>query len=155
MKDRLKRFIFRLLGKDPEAIVVSFASGPPELAQKMFAEVRRLIPDRRHFLVTPDDFESVRQRFRRYRIGLAPVLFTGEAEYRPMRRAAFLLAPFKILAYNGRLERYHLRLIGSPIASTLFARGVPLDRIHLRPNWQVPWKRDRSVYPVLCPLDRG
>jgi glycosyltransferase involved in cell wall biosynthesis/GNAT superfamily N-acetyltransferase len=148
LKDRLKRFIFRLLGKDPEAIVVSFASGPPELAQKMFAEVRRLIPDRRHFLVTPDDFESVRQRFRRYRIGLAPVLFTGEAEYRPMRRAAFLLAPFKILAYNGRLERYHLRLIGSPIASTLFARGVPLDRIHLRPIWLVPWKRDRSVYPV-------
>jgi ribosomal protein S18 acetylase RimI-like enzyme len=148
LKDRLKRFIFRLLGKDPEAIVVSFASGPPELAQKMFAEVQQLIPDRRHFLVTPDDFQGVRKRFRHYRIGLAPVLFTGEAEYRPMRRAAFLLAPFKILAYNGRLERYHLRLIGSPIASALFARGVPLDRIHLRPIWLVPWKRDRSVYPV-------
>jgi ribosomal protein S18 acetylase RimI-like enzyme/glycosyltransferase involved in cell wall biosynthesis len=148
LKDRLKRFIFQLLGKDPEAIVVSFASGPPDLAQRMFAEVQQLIPDRRHFLVTPGDFRNVRQRFRRYRIGLAPVLFTEELEYRSMRRAAFLLAPFKILAYNGRLERYHLRPIGSPIASTLFARGVPLDRIHLRPIWLAPWKRDRTVYPV-------
>jgi ribosomal protein S18 acetylase RimI-like enzyme len=25
-------------------------------------------------------------------------------------------------------------------------RGVPLDRIFLRPKWLVPWKRDRSIY---------
>ena len=147
MKDRLKRFIFRLLGKDPEAVVVSFASGPPDLAQRMFAEVQQLIPDRRHFLVTPQDAGNLRQRFRRYRIGLAPVLFTGDAPYRALRRSAFFLAPFKILAYNQRLERYHLRL-ATPVASLLFLCGVPLDRIFLRPRWLVPWKRDRTVYPV-------
>ncbi|HMD49745.1 MAG TPA: GNAT family N-acetyltransferase, partial [Bryobacteraceae bacterium] len=27
-------------------------------------------------------------------------------------------------------------------------RGVPLDRIFLRPKWLAPWKRDRSVYPT-------
>ncbi len=147
MKDRLKRLIFRLLGKDPEAVVVSFASGPPELAQRMFAEVQHLIPDRRHFLVTPEDSRGLRKRFRRYRIGLAPVLFTGEAQYRSLRLAAFLLAPFKILAYNRRLERHHLQWT-KPVASLLFLRGVPLDRIFLRPIWLAPWKRDRSVYPV-------
>lgn len=149
MKERLKRFIFGLLGKDPEAIVVSFASGPRELAERMYAEVRQLVPERRHFLVTSDDFQGIgelRQRFRHYRIGLAPVLFTGDAQHRTMRRAAFALAPLKILAFNHRLERHHLRL-SSPIASLLFVRGVALDRIFLRPGWLAPWKRDRTVYP--------
>ena len=27
-------------------------------------------------------------------------------------------------------------------------KGVPLDRIFLRPKWLVPWKKDRSVYPA-------
>ena len=58
-----------------------------------------------------------------------------------------MLAPTKILAYNQRLERHHLRL-GTAIASLLFLRGVPLDRIFLRPKWLVPWKSDRSVYPT-------
>src|SRR5258708_21387787 len=48
----------------------------------------------------------------------------------PIPRAAWMLAPRKILAYNSRLERHHLRL---SIASWLFLRGVPLDRIFLRP----------------------
>ena len=61
-----------------------------------------------------------------------------------MRRAAYRLAPRKILAYNSRLERHHLRL---DLASFLFWRGVPLDRIYLRPWWW-PWpKRERSVTP--------
>jgi hypothetical protein len=137
LKERLKRFIFRLLGKDPQAVVVSFASGPPELVDRMFAEVQQLIPDRRHFLVTPENAGNVRKQFRSYRIGLAPVLFTGEAQYRGLRRAAFFLAPFKILAYNRRLERHHLQL-KSPIAALLFVRGVALDRIFLRPFWLVP-----------------
>ena len=47
-----------------------------------------------------------------------------------LRRAAYRLAPRKILAYNSRLERHHLRL---DLASFLFWRGVPLDRIYLRP----------------------
>ena len=155
MRSALKKFIFRLLGKDPEAIVVSFASGDAELAQSMFAEIQRLVPDRRHFLVEPGDFSAgstleiyfaLRRRFRAYRIGQAPLLLDRDPRYGPLRRAAVLYAPTKILAYNARLERHQLSL-RSPIASFLFAKGVPLDRIFLRPKWLVPWKKDRSVYP--------
>jgi ribosomal protein S18 acetylase RimI-like enzyme/glycosyltransferase involved in cell wall biosynthesis len=145
----LKQFIFRLLGKDPEAIVVTFASGDPQLADRMFAEIQHLVPDRRHFLVQPEEFSGyreLRRRFRAYRIGQAAVLFDGDRRYSPLRRAAFLLAPTKILAYNARLERHQLSL-GAAIASFLFVKGVPLDRIFLRPRWLAPWKQDRSVYP--------
>ena len=78
----------------------------------------------------------------RYRIGLAPVMLTRESN--ALRRAAYRLAPHKILAYNSRLERHHLRF---DLPSLLFWRGVPLDRIYLRPWWW-PWKkRERSVVP--------
>jgi ribosomal protein S18 acetylase RimI-like enzyme len=150
LRPALKQFIFRMLGKDPEAIVVSFASGDPELVRRMHEEIRQLEPQRRHFLVTVDEFSGywqLRKRFRGYRIGLAPVLFTQDSRYGALRRAAFLLAPTKILAYNQRLERHHLRL-STAIASWLFLKGVPLDRIFLRPKWLVPWKKDRSVYPT-------
>jgi ribosomal protein S18 acetylase RimI-like enzyme/glycosyltransferase involved in cell wall biosynthesis len=151
----LKQFIFRLLGKNPESIVVSFATGDPELVQRMFAEIQRLVPDRRHFLVEPGEFQSdsairiygqLRKRFRRYRIGLAPVLLDADHRYRALRLAAFLRAPTKILAYNQRSERHHLRL-STAIASLLFVKGVPFDRIFLRPKWLAPWKKEKSVYP--------
>jgi len=54
------------------------------------------------------------------------------------------LAPTRILAYNRSLERHHLRL---SIASWLFLRGTPLDRIFLRPSWLYPWKKDRTRVP--------
>ena len=154
MRAALKKILFRILGKDPDAIVVSFATGDRELAERMYAEIQRLEPARRHFLVTPDEFgaasqlqtyRALKKQFSRYRIGLAPVLL-GDARYRNLRRAAFLIAPRKILAYNQRLERHHLRL-GTWTASLLFLRGVPVDRIFLRPKWLLPWKRDRSLYP--------
>jgi len=138
VKERLKRWIFGLLGKDPEAVVVTFASGPPDLCRRMHDEIRALVPDRRHFLVTDES----RPDLSGYRIGLAPVMFDGRPN--PLRRMAFRLAPRKILAYNTRLERHHL---GFNLASLLFLRGVPLDRIYLRPWWW-PWpKRERSTAP--------
>ncbi len=155
MRAALKKFIFRLLGKDPEAIVVAFATGDPDLAERMYAEIQRLVPDRRHFLVKPGDFSThstfeihrqIRKRFRHYRIGQAPLLLDSDARYRALRLAAFLCAPTRILAYNQRLERHQLSF-RTAIASFLFVRGVPLDRIFLRPKWLVPWKKDRSVYP--------
>ena len=156
MRSALKKFLFRLLGKDPEAIVVTFASGDGELAARMFAEIQRLVPDRRHFLVEPKEFpghstfsiyRQLRRRFRTYRIGQAPLLLDADPRYRGLRRAAFLYAPTRILAYNSRLERHQLS-VGTAIASLLFAKGVPLDRIFLRPKWLAPWKKDRSVYPT-------
>jgi ribosomal protein S18 acetylase RimI-like enzyme len=150
----LKNRLFRILGKDPEAVIVSFRTGEAALADAMCTEIRRLEPTRRHFEVTLEDAAAVRWKFRRYRIGLAPVLFTDDPKYQPLRRAAFLLAPRKILAYNQRLERHHLRL-KTLIASWLFLRGVPLDRIFLRPKWLIPWRKDRTVRPVTHRLAEG
>jgi len=121
----MKRLLFALLGKDPEAVVVSFWSGDDDLALRMIREVRELIPDRAHYVVTvgpapevpgttrielePGDlYLQLRRLFKRERIGMAPVLFTGNPH--PLRAAAFSLAPTKILAYNRNLERHHLRL---------------------------------------------
>ena len=121
----------------------------------MFAEIQRLVPDRRHILVSPADFDGrstlkiyrqLRERFRAYRIGQAPLLLDRDPRHGALRRAAFLYAPTKILAYNARLERHQLSF-GTAIASFLFVNGVPLDRIFLRPRWLVPWKKDRSIYP--------
>ncbi|HEY1759556.1 MAG TPA: GNAT family N-acetyltransferase [Bryobacteraceae bacterium] len=147
MKKLLKEWIFGLLGKHPEAIVVSFRSGDEVLAAAMCAEIRRLEPSRRHFEVRLEDVRDVARLFRGYRIGLAAVLFTDDPKYQPLRRAAIRLAPRKILAYNARLERHHLRL-SQPVASWLFYKGVPLDRIFLRPRWLWPWRKDRTTRPT-------
>ena len=142
-----KQALFGLLGKDPEAVVVSFASGDCKLVRKMAEEVRTLEPNRRHYLVCLDEpievagitclvvssrdpYPEARRALRRSRIGLAPVLFDGSDH--PLLRVAALLAPLKILAFNRRLERHHLSF-KRPIASWLFYRGVALDRIWLRP----------------------
>jgi glycosyltransferase involved in cell wall biosynthesis len=150
MKERLKRWIFRLLGKDPEAVVVTFATGRPELCRRMADEVRRLVPDRRHFLATGENWPALKRELRGYRIGLAPVMLGGGPS--ALRRAAYRLAPRKILAYNSRLERHHLR---PDLASFLFWRGVPLDRIRLRPWWW-PWPNgERSRVPEGCRVFEG
>ncbi len=146
-----KKALFRLLGKDPEPIVVSFLSGPEPLALQMLAEVRRLVPDREHWAITELDIPGITCvhptelpfALMRKRIGLAPTLFSNDPEYRWLRWQALRLAPRKLLAYNTKLERHHLRL-RTALASFLFWRGVPLDRIWLRPSWLFPWKRDRT-----------
>jgi len=142
MKQRLKRWLFGLLGKDPDAVIVTFCSGPAALCQRMAEEVRSLEPARRHFIATEENWPELRKTLRRYRIGLAPVLLAHEPS--ALRRAAYRLAPRKILAYNLQLDRHHLRF---DLSSLLFWRGVPLDRIYLRPAWW-PWpKREHSVVP--------
>jgi glycosyltransferase involved in cell wall biosynthesis len=143
VKQRLKRWIFALLGKDPEAVVVTFATGDPELCRRMSEEIRHLEPARRHFLVTEENWPAMRRELKRYRIGLAPVLLTREPN--ALRRAAYRMAPRKILAYNSRLERHHL---GLNLSSFLFWRGVPLDRIHLRPRWWPFPGREHSLVPA-------
>lgn len=164
LKQRIKRLLFGLLGKDPEAVVVNFAAGPEDQVKAMVAEVRRLIPDHRHFVVSVDravEMDGVSpvvlrragtlglwwqlwRALRRYRIGIAPLpLGSGHGA---LRRAAMLSAPRKILAYNTRLERHHLRL-SCPVASLLFVNGVPLDRISIRPRGLAWTTGDHSVTP--------
>ncbi|HWR53028.1 MAG TPA: GNAT family N-acetyltransferase [Bryobacteraceae bacterium] len=160
MKERLKRLVYGLLGKEPDAVVVSFLTGDPELARRMAEEVRALLPDRRHFTVRIGNeptasagevvlaagtavalAKQLRRAFGRYRIGMAPVLFDGDPQYRALRRAAFLLAPLKVLAYNARLDRHHLRPT-TALASYLFLSGVPVDRIYLRPRLSARFESD-------------
>src|SRR5579862_2618253 len=142
--------MYHLLGKDPEVVVVCFRSGEDSLSDAMCAEIRQLIPDRQILEVSLADLPTLRKKLRPYRIGLAPVLFTGDPRFTPLQRAAWLLAPGKILAYNARLERHHLRL-AQPVASWLFLRGTALDRIFLRPWWLWPRflkrENDRTVRP--------
>ena len=150
MKQFLKRWFFRLLRKDPDAVVVTFCTGAPELCQRMAEEVRSLVPDRRHFVVTEANWPAMRRELKRYRVGLAPVMLGGAPN--ALRRAAYRFAPRKILAYNSRLERHHLRL---NLASFLFWRGVPLDRIYLRPRWW-PWpRRERPTAPAARQVHEG
>ena len=133
---------WRLLGKGPEVAVVTFSTGPGDLCRRMADEVRALVPQHRHFVVTEENWPTLRRELKPYRIGLVPVLLGPT--HRALRRAAFRLAPHKILAYNSRLERHHLR---PDLPSLLFLRGVPLDRIYLRPWWW-PWpKREHSLVP--------
>ncbi len=162
----IKHFLYRLFGKDSEAVVVSFLSGPMPLARQMLNQIRGLVPDREHYAVTLDGEEAeipgvtclrlsdLPGPLRCKRIGLAPVLYSKDPRYRPLRRAAWSRAPHKILAFNERLERHHLTL-GTCIASWLFVHGVPQDRIFLRPSWLVPWKRDRSVFPAAVEIYDG
>jgi ribosomal protein S18 acetylase RimI-like enzyme len=147
MKAWVKRWWFGLRGKDPEAVIVLFRTGDARLSDAMCEEIRRLEPSRRHIEISADESPAgIRRKLRPYRIGLVPVLFTSDARQHALRRAAFFLAPRRILAYNERLERHHLSL-STPIASWLFLRGVPLDRIYLRPWWLWPFRKDKTVRP--------
>lgn len=157
MKQTLKRWLFALMGEEPEAVVVSVASGKPERVRQMVEEAVKLMPDRRHFLIGVAPLPVVAGvknievqpggafPLRRYRIGIMPVLF-DETDHRALRLAAFVRAPGKILAYNARLERHHLQW-KTWLASLLFWRGVPLDRIYIRPRWLRWFTNDHTVIP--------
>ena len=65
-KERLKRLYFRLRGKDPEGVVVTFATGECAQVAQVFAEIQQLVPGRRHFLVEADaTYGELQSRFRR------------------------------------------------------------------------------------------
>lgn len=145
---QLRRRFYVSRGIDPDPVIVSFWSGPPELCRRMQAEVESLLPQYRHIVVAleppgipcalvanrDNPLPELRARLRSKRIGMAAVLFDGDPAHDPLRRAAFLLAPTRILAYNRDLERLHLR-ISDPLTTALFLAGVPLDRARLRPSW--------------------
>jgi ribosomal-protein-alanine acetyltransferase len=174
VRERLKNWWFRLRGKDPHAVVVTFATGEADMVGALAANVVALIPDRRHFLAGLDPLPEIdgftpiplraggviplwsqlRHALKRYRVGMSAVLFEGGREHRALRKAAFLLAPGKVLAYNQRLERHHLQW-RTWLASWLFFRGVPLDRIHLRPRWLWWMTHDRTRVPDDPSLTQG
>lgn len=151
MLRRWKRRAFQALGIDPEPVVVTLWSGPAELCGRMQAEVESLLPEYRHVVVseggeagrcglrvgqgTPVELAlRVKQALRGKRIGMVAALFGAGAEGEALRQAAFLVAPSKVLAYNTRLERLHLRMWDA-LTAYLFLAGVPLGRAQARPWW--------------------
>ena len=79
-RQQLKQWFYQLLGKDPEAVIVTFATGDAELCRRMAEEIRELVPDRRHFLATEQNWPELRIELKRYRIGLVPVMLTRAAQ---------------------------------------------------------------------------
>lgn len=164
----MKRLLFRLLDKDPDGVVVTFRTGSEAQVRGALAEIRALVPDRRHFLcgevgermpplpeidgvtniaLTPGNlWLQVRRAFRRFRVAQAPVVFDGDFRFDELRWAAWWLAPGRVLAYNPRGERHQLSFRES-LASMLFLRGVPVDRIHLRP-WHRPKRAAEKVVAI-------
>lgn len=152
MKRWLRRALFALLGKELEAVVVT-VSASGDLPGRM----RHLVPDRRHIVIQPSPQESPGDLWLRLRRILAPcrvALCAVSIEDRRALAAVLLACPGKVLAFNAAGERHHLRL-RALIASILFARGIPLDRIFLRPSWLCPWKRDSSILPTSWRLIEG
>ena len=115
-------WFWKLLGKDPHAVVAYFGDSVEPLRD----EIQPLEPNREHLGAG----ESKGKR-----IGLAVFRLDGGGFAQ-----AFMRAPHKLLAFNARGERHHLRF---DIASFLFYKGVELDRIWLRPWWW-PFAKERS-----------
>jgi len=148
----MRKALRQLFGYEAEAVVVHFASGPVERVRAMYDEILALEPDREHYVVSIGEplgfgiplvlhapsLPELRMQLGPKRIGLAPFLLGRDS----LCWLVFQAAPRKMLAFNARGERHHLR-VRSAIASTLFAAGVPLDRIWLRPWWW-PLARERS-----------
>ncbi|NUP85800.1 MAG: hypothetical protein HUU30_08610 [Burkholderiaceae bacterium] len=139
------------LGIDPEPVVVTLWSGPAELCARMQKEVEALLPEYRHVVVTEAGVAGrcglrvaqgtpvelglrVKRALRGKRIGMVAALFGAGTEGEALRQAAFLVAPTKVLAYNMRLERLHLRW-WDWLTAYLFLAGVPLGRAQARPWW--------------------
>jgi glycosyltransferase involved in cell wall biosynthesis len=142
VRRRLRDALFRLLGKEPEAVVAVL---DPELE----GEMRRLVPDRRLVPLHRAAGEATGEAWLRLTRALAPyrVALIAVRTGSPMLGAALLHSPRKVLAFHEDLERHHLRWY-QPWASWLFLRGLPKDRIFLRPKWLYPFKRDRSELPA-------
>ena len=131
LRTHLKQWLYRLLGKDPEAVIVTFATGDPGLCRRMAQEIRELVPDRRHFLATEQNWPELRIELQRYRIGLVLVMLPRQPS--PLRR------PPKAVQHPLRPER------------TCYPRyGVILN------NWSLRTERRSLAYAgytpfVLCP----
>ena len=140
LKQRLKQWIFRLLGKDPRRWWSHSAPAMPNSAAAWLTKSARWCPIAATSSSHPKTGrDAARTEKLPHRTGAGHA--QRASRQRAAARAAYRLAPRKILAYNSRLERHHLR---PDLASFLFWRGVPLDRIYLRPWWW-PWPQARAV----------
>jgi len=142
LRNLLKRWLRRALGKTGQPVVAVFLSGDEQRSRAMALRMRELVPEYPHVIIgrAPVDraaypyadeiieletdralawLAQLRRRLRRRWIALAPFLWRPAGRLRWM---PWLVAPRKLLAFNSDLERHHLRL-RAPIASWRFLRG--------------------------------
>ncbi len=159
MLKRWKRRVLAALGYDPDPVVVTLWSGPEDLCARMQAEVESLLPQYRHVPVSAGDVAGeppgdgagcsaarlrdesavtlalrIRSKLPGKRLGMVAVMFGAGEQGEALRQAAFLLAPGRVLAFNPKLERLHLR-VSDALTAYLFLAGVPLDAARARPAW--------------------
>ncbi|MBI3695978.1 MAG: hypothetical protein HY238_14200, partial [Acidobacteria bacterium] len=142
MRTLVKKWLGRVLGKSGPPVVAIFLSGEEALSRAMALQMRELVPDHPHIILgaaplSRDAYAhaeevialnphrplagwlELRRRLGKRWIALAPFVWEGGGWLRWM---PWLLAPRKLLAFNSRLERHHLRF-SAPIASWRFLRG--------------------------------
>ena len=106
MRQRLKRWWYGLLGKDPEGVVVA-------CDDDLLEEMRRLVPGRRVLRYGA-------QSLRPYRVAQVAVRMGRD---RGMLWRALRLGPVLAFHPNGEWHQLSWRC---PVASVLFVLGVPL-----------------------------
>ena len=82
----MKRWLWRLLGKGRRSSSSPSAPAIAELCRRMAEEVRALVPDRRHFVATEENWPQLRRELKPYRIGLAPVMLAAGSSAPAPRR---------------------------------------------------------------------
>lgn len=142
MRQALKRILFGLLGKDPEAVVLAAGEGAHAAEMRRLEREAPVIPVPLPEGGAGEAWLALRRAARGRRVALC----AAPLEDRRALAAALAAFPFHVLVFNARLERHHVHW-REPLASLLFLCGMPRDRIFLRPWWLFPWKRDRSALP--------
>jgi hypothetical protein len=71
-------------------VVVTFFTGDPELCRRMTEEVKRLVPDRRHFVATRQNWPQMRRELRHIASAWRRCC---SKEANALRRAAYRQAP--------------------------------------------------------------
>ncbi|GIU77169.1 MAG: hypothetical protein KatS3mg005_0407 [Bryobacteraceae bacterium] len=142
MKQTLKRALFGLLGKEAEAVVLAAGEGAHGEEMRRLVREAEVAEVRLTGAGAGEQWLELRRAARGRRVALCAV----RLEDRRALEAALWAFPFRVLVFNERMERHHVHW-REPVASALFLRGVPRDRIFLRPKWLAPWKRDRSELP--------
>ncbi|MEZ5399132.1 MAG: glycosyltransferase [Bryobacteraceae bacterium] len=154
-----------------EAAVVCFWTGDPRLAAEMTARVFRATSGHPHYVVSTYDagfpgartirlrpgsawslYRQLGEALAGVRVGLAPVLFTSQPD--PLRLAALLLAPRRILAFNASLDRRPLSLAHPLEIRRLFAARDE-GGVRQRPAWLRDTPQDSPDFPDATVLHAG
>ncbi len=161
----VKQWLARLVRRNRAPVVAVILSGDQERSRRMALRMRELVPGYPHVVIgpapvdraafayaddiieTPEGLGAAWSEVRRRLAGRGQWIAQAAFVWRPagrLRWLPWLLAPRKLLAFNGDLERHHPRL-ACPVASWRFLRGEAVGDI-FRPTW-LGWLAGRGPDP--------